>query len=315
MFRVSTSAGRSLAGTFGLGAIFGVLLNALLVPGAVLAVGPASDLDPRLAGFPELTLTITESTIEAPKAVPAGRTLVIQENTTGEEAHFFILRVPDDVSDDQLAASLNANPEAEDPEWLFRSTVVGNPDRAAPDGGRVYGLVDLIPGRYMAIDPLAGDRYTGFMVEAGQATPAAAIDPSPDVVAEMFEMGFSLPERLPSGRQVWRVDNLGTAWHELALMPVPAGATTEQVLAVMEALFAGNSVPAELGPAWEGWEFHLVNGAGAMSAGRSVWTQFDLAPGTYAALCFVPTNGLPHLMAGMISIVTAGDAPAASTRQ
>src|SRR5262249_30396396 len=128
-------------------------------------------------------------------------------------------------------------------------------------------------------------------------------DPVPDVVAAMFEMDFEVPARVAAGRQVWQVTNTGAAIHEMAIQRVPVGATKDQVIAAFGALLQGQPLPAELGPAWADWQFDLVNGVGATSAGGRVWAQFDLKPGTYVALCFVPGgNGEPHLMAGMTKV-------------
>jgi hypothetical protein len=71
-------------------------------------------------------------------------------------------------------------------------------------------------------------------------------------------------------------------------------------------LMQGNPMWAsELGPEWAEWQASLINGSGAMSGGRSVWVQFDLPPGTYAAVCFVPSAGfMPHLMEGMVQVFT-----------
>jgi len=135
------------------------------------------------------------------------------------------------------------------------------------------------------------------------ATPAVA-DPVPDVVATMFEMDFEMPAVIEPGRQVWAISNTGVALHELAIQPVPAGATKEQIIAAFGALYQGRPLPVDFGPEWAGWQENLVNGVGATSPGGIVWAQFDLKPGTYAALCFVPSNGVPHLMAGMIRIFT-----------
>jgi hypothetical protein len=300
--------------------LFAALL-ALLAGGPGGAVGRAAEsespIDPRLSGYPELLISIFPDGVEAPAVVAAGRTLVVEENLTEEEAHVFVLRIPDDVIEAQLAVDLGPDaPSAEEytPEWFYRGHLVGNPDRAAPGGGRVYGLVDLIPGRYAVVDPLHAGRIARFVVEAAPSAPAPARpDPRPDVVAEMFEMDFALPETVPAGRQIWRVDSRGAILHEIALMPIPAGATEADVAAVMGALFAGQAVPATAGAEWTGWTYSLVGGVGASSPGVSVWAQLDLEPGSYAAICFIPGAKGPHLMEGMIELFSVEDAGGVAT--
>lgn len=74
-----------------------------------------------LAGYPELLLRLSETGVEVPDRVTAGRTLVIQENLGPEDAHLFLLRVPDDVSETDLVADLAIERRTmadETPEWL-----------------------------------------------------------------------------------------------------------------------------------------------------------------------------------------------------
>jgi hypothetical protein len=296
-------------------------------------------VDPRLTGYPEVIFRIEDEAIEVPATITAGRTLVVQENNSAHEAHFFILRLPDDVADEQIASDV-ANLVASTPEWFYRSTLVGNPDRAAPNGGQQYAVVDIAPGRYMVMDPLAqpakftrfdavapvtfapaiseaipglavvsdglGPRNLSHLIamRAAKVSPTPVEDPAADVVATMFEMDFEMPSSVPAGRQVWQVTNTGAAYHELAIQPVPAGATKEQVIAAFAAQYAGEPLPDDLFPTWINWQYNLVNGVGATSPAGTVWAQFDLQPGTYVAICFVPSNGVPHLMAGMTKIFT-----------
>jgi hypothetical protein len=96
-------------------------------------------------------------------------------------------------------------------------------------------------------------------------------------------MAFDLPRGVPSGRTIWRVGN--------------AGATVERVQTVLDAalraeraggVFEEQTAPPALGPAWAGWPPHLVAGIGVLSPQRAVAAQIDFAPGTHAAVCFIP---------------------------
>ena len=309
--------------------IFVLTLLALAPLGAAAhgQADPAGDRDPRLAGYPELAIRLTADRIEAPARVAAGRTLLIEENAEAAPGHAFVLRVPDDVLDADVAAALapGAPPMGEStPEWFWRAIFVGNPDRAAPDGGRAFALVDLAPGRYVVGNPYRpASEFARFEVVANDlAAPAPADDPAADVAVAMREMAFDLPAAVPDGRSLWRVDNAGAVFHELAILPVPAGATVEQVQAALgtaltaEAaggVFEEQTAPAELGPAWTDWRPNLVAGVGVASPGQLVWAQIDLAPGRYAAVCFIPSgDGRRHLTEGMVRLFTAGDGAAAT---
>jgi len=53
--------------------------------------------------------------------------------------------------------------------------------------------------------------------------------------------------------------------------------------------------------------FDFTGGVAAVRAGHSGWVDLDLAPGTYMAVCFLPTaDGTPHALLGMISTFQVG---------
>jgi hypothetical protein len=267
----------------------------------------AFSLDPRLEDYPELHIRISDTAIDVPATVVAGRTLVIQENTTSVEAHFFIARIPDHITAEQLDADLVVAAETvpmTTPDWLFQSLFVGNPDYAPMNGGQAAAVVDLVPGRYVIIDPFRPDIPGRFEVVADSSTPVAVVTPEADAQVELFEMNFRLPDEIRSGRQIWEITNAGAAFHEISLIPVPDGATTDEAVTALQSTLTGESIEGQVGPAWDGWQYVTTNGAGVLSPGGTLWAQFDIEPGTYAVACFVPGANGPHLMDGMIQIVT-----------
>lgn len=260
-------------------------------------------VDPRLAGNAAMTIMITADAIVAPAEVPAGPTLVTQVNQTDEDAHFFILRIPAEVSDGQVAATLESSVI---PDWLSTAQLVGNPDRAAPGGDDAVALVDLRPARYLVMDP-THPREPAAFVAVGEPAPLPEI--AADVHATMFEMDFAMPAGIPAGPRIWEVANTGSMLHELAIIPVPAGATTEQILLAIQPAWEGTPLPDELGDEWATWSPYPVAGVGATSPGGRVYAQIDLAPGAYVAVCFVPSDDFtPHLMLGMTRIFTVTEA-------
>lgn len=307
--------------------LFSAVIFAALLAGAVWSavgapVGAADsvDLDPRLAGYPELTIRLTEERIEAPASISAGRTLLVEENQLDGAGHAFVMRIPDDVSESAVSAALgDASLVVETPEWFWRSEFFGNGDRSAV-GRPAIALVDLTPGRYIAGDPYrpAAD-YARFEVTESSATEEVqAAAPDADVVTELFEMGFELPAEMSAGRQVWEVSNTGAMLHEIAIFPVPAGASAEQVQAAisaeLEAEFGGDPAEAraaidDLGGEWVGWSSKLEAGVGILSPQRTSWAQFDLEPGTYGAVCYIPepNSMTSHVMMGMADVFTVAD--------
>jgi hypothetical protein len=177
--------------------------------------------------------------------------------------------------------------------------------------------VDLKPGRYVVGDPFrAPSEFAQFdVVEASDASQQTPELPEPDVTAELFEMGFTVPESIPAGPQLWEVENTGTMLHEIAIFPVPAGATPEDVMAAataeLEAEMSGDITKARpaidaMGGEWVGWTADLVAGVGVISPQRVSLAQIDLEPGTYGAVCYlpVPDTEQAHLMLGMTEVFT-----------
>ncbi len=293
-----------------------VLLLIVLAVVTASAVGivstrAADNLDRRLAGYPEFRFRLTAERIEAPAEVSAGRVLLIEESEGELAGHAFIFRVPDDVSDDELAAVLSSSVTAaeEAPAWFYQAWFVGNGDRATANRPAI-SLADLKPGRYVIGDPYRPPTdYAVFeAVAAATESSAVAAAPQPDVAIDLFEMDFTIPDDIKAGRQVWQVTNSGAMLHEVAHPREPSGETkaaeVEAVLAGGEAAFGAETTPAmraavhAIGLEWTGWTLQLAGGVGVLSPQGMSWAQLDLAPGTYAAVCFIPgPDGTPHFMA------------------
>lgn len=235
-------------------------------------------------GYPELSIDISEAGFVLPSAVPAGRTLITLHNTGTESRHAFLARLPDDVTVGELFAEDQGD---EPPAWLWQSSFPGFPGETLPGESR-QAVVDLTPGLYVIVED-----HTGvFVVQPGEAAmPSPVADPTAAATISLFEFGFQLPGNLAVGDQVWTVHNVGRVPHELLLASVPDGTTNDDLLAMFQN-DTGEAVP--------------VGGIGWLSPGASGWTEVDLAPGTYVALCFVfdPDTGMPHAMEGMYQIFT-----------
>ena len=257
-------------------------------------------------GYPELLVRVNGDVIDVPETTAAGRTLVRLENVGEESWHGFMLQVPEEVTDEQVVADLGPEAEAP-PPWMFEAMYPGFPGETLP-GQTSLALVDLRPGRYIVL----GDTVQPFEVVGNEATPAAtpeAEGPIVDGTVRLFDFNFEFPETVAAGRQVWAVTNSGEQPHELLLARSPQPVTAEQVIELM----AGESeeaTPTGGGPSFG--DFEPVGGIGWLSPGVTAWTEVDLKPGTYVALCFVfdPETGMPHVAMGMVGVFTVSEGTA-----
>lgn len=250
-------------------------------------------------GLPEVVVTVDDAGFTVPDHAAAGRTLMTVRNAGSRELHFFATRIPDDVTDEQVATEMQSESEA-DPPWFDMTTLpfLGTPDWPAA-GGQAQGVVDLLAGRWIFIDPIGGRNVAILVVAEG--TPAPAAEPVADVAITMQEMSFSgLEESVPAGPHVWKITNSGALEHEIAILGVPAGTTSEDVAGMIGDMFAGDAPPTAFAP---------LGGQGIASKGVTSWQAWDLPAGTYAAVCMSPMPGedfKPHALEGMVQVFTAG---------
>jgi plastocyanin len=88
------------------------------------------------------------------------------------------------------------------------------------------------------------------------------------------------------------------------LIKTPQLVTMDQVMQLLQ-LPENATPPAGVpNPA----DFQDVGGMTIMSAGRTAWMAFDLQPGYYVAICFIPdkVSHQPHAALGMVSPFTVG---------
>jgi hypothetical protein len=64
----------------------------------------------------------------------------------------------------------------------------------------------------------------------------------------------------------------------------------------------GTPVAGGLDPA----QITNVGGTSTLSPGQTMWTAFDLPPGTYGVACFFPDieSGVEHALLGMVVVFT-----------
>jgi hypothetical protein len=128
--------------------------------------------------------------------------------------------------------------------------------------------------------------------ETPPTQPAAAAPAQLTVTAADFH--FQTARTTPAGVTNIRLVNQGADFHHVLLVRLGGGHTVTEL--VGEIAKSGEHLPA--------WAT-LVGGPNAPAPGGGVAeATLDLEPGEYAILCVIPTDGVPHVMKGMVVPLT-----------
>ena len=244
-----------------------------------------SDADSLFAGmgYPELAIEISDTGIELPPSIPAGRTLISVHNSGSMPARAELALDPD-------PSSMSSTPATLIPNWLANNTFPGMPNWT-PHGATGYAVSDLLPGSYTVSSGMTVRMLTVTGPPELVASPAPDAEPPSTATVTLFEFDFQLPANVSSGAQIWKVVNAGRMPHELQLAAIPAGTTRDDLLdAIGRAQMPGTP----------------VGGLSQLSPGSAAWLEVDLPPGTYAAVCYIidPDTGDPHAVEGMVEVFT-----------
>jgi hypothetical protein len=257
----------------------------------------------------ELDVTATEYAYDlggAPTSIPAGLVEVNLTNAGAEEHQATLIRLNDGVDLGQFAAAAGSDPTGV--AALQLASGFGGPNAAAPGGGTVSSVQSVVPGNYLMIcfipgpdgQPHAAKGMVTPITDTGDAGPVGA--PEGEVAGEidLAEFAFGIPGDF-DGQGTYAVANDGEQTHEAAFYRLDDGATLDDVVAAF-ADPSGGPPPvtpaggiAPLGP----------------QRGNDAYVRFDLDPGEYAVLCFLPDSspggsGAPHFTLGMATQVTIG---------
>ncbi|MBA3642702.1 MAG: hypothetical protein H0W59_01340 [Chloroflexia bacterium] len=260
-------------------------------------------------GLPEIEITQLEDGYNAPREVEAGRYLIALVSDPELSAYLNLVQAPAGLSpadaEEQLLSAAREDVPVEG--WTYGGGTY------AFGGDTSWVVLDLPPGEWawgLTSQPNVDQaeetvHLMPLTVTAGAAaaTPVAVeIEPAADVALTEFVFTGLEGTTLPAGPQVWRFTNQGAQAHHMVLFRTPTLIAQEDVTSMVDAFMSATPTPP---PSW--WiESVWVGYAAIMSPGQSMVTEFDLAPGSYAALCFIadPETGMPHLMEGMAQSFT-----------
>ena len=239
-------------------------------------------------GAADFTVTVTDDALQVPETLPAGfYTLTVDDRSDLPRTGIEIDRLNDGVELQQVLDAYEA----------VTATFEGEGDPGAATQ-RLASLVTAVtgesvpptvaaytPGTYLAISSMDPSLHATFEVTEAAASGAA---PQPDLTIDMMEFAFDIPAQLPAGPQTWEIRNIGEQVHHMVLFRLNEGATLDDVLAFAETM--QGPPPGE-----------EVGYTAILSPEVSNYVTHDLAPGTYAALCFLPDydTGVPHVALGM----------------
>lgn len=255
-------------------------------------------------GLATVAVTGVDFAFQGAESVEAGFVNLTFTNAGQSPHHVQVARLNDGVTPEELQEALQQGPMVA----LPLVEMVGGVGILLPGQSQTV-VTDLSrPGTYIelcfveneeGVPHLALGMVRVFQVTAPAGKTAGQPDIRPDLVVRMLDFGFDVPERVPTGPQVWHVVNDGPQPHEMAMIRVLPGHTVEEVMSALqaggEAAMQGLAVP--------------YGGVQAMAIGLSSFIDLDLEAGSYIILCFVPdpASGQSHLALGMLSAFEAAD--------
>jgi hypothetical protein len=233
-----------------------------------------------------------------PDKLETGYQTLTFTNTGKELHHLQLVRLNDGVTLEQFQAAMREGEAA----MMPLIELVGGAGLVVPGGSATVTVNLEKPGTYLelcfvpdanGVPHLALGMVKPLEVVASSTTTEA---PEADLVVDMHDFAFTIPGEIKAGTQTWEVVNHGEQPHELMLGKIKEGQTLEDVMAYLAKGQLGFDIPLD-----------LMGGMQGLSTNNSSFVTFDLTPGEYVTLCFIPDpkTGMPHIALGMISHFTA----------
>lgn len=267
--------------------VVGAAAALALAATAVAPVAHEASAGAHAAGITDVKIAAKGWVLSAPAQIPAGLVRFTVNGSTNPMGTMAIVGLlKPGVSRDQAAGALKSGDEKAILQIL---TPLGGPAGT----GTPQSILNLPAGTYTVFDieqdakgrPQA---FYKFFIVAPSSAPIAA--PASAATVTELDMKFKVPATLPAGNVTVKIVNRGPSVHETILAKLHAGTTLKDLQAYIKEENPSGPPPAD------------ILGIGAlMASGHTQWAPFNLTPGTYVLLCFVPDkHGVPHVMDGMI---------------
>ena len=262
-------------------------------PTPVAAASATPSPSPRI---PEVSLTATDTTLDAPETLSAGIVRVTLENRGGAPSTLSVLRVREGKTFDEVKANFpRPNPQLANFSLVFES--FGGCTGVLP-GERCSVVLDLAAGTYALLSRVSGTPAGNVkQLVVSQASGAIAPEPAADVTVSLKDgVGPAVPSTVKAAT-TWKVTNDGQLPHVFQVWRFKSGKTAADLVSYFATGGGSGLVPAD-----------VVAGSGVLSPGKHAWFTSQLAPGEYLDACTVPGRNPPadHLNEGETAKITVG---------
>ncbi|MBI4787068.1 MAG: hypothetical protein HY782_08485 [Chloroflexi bacterium] len=281
--------------------MLGALLVALFVLGACSPGAPAAPASVASA-IPEITIKALDFSYTVPTQIQSGLVTINMVNDGKEPHQAQMARLNDGVTMDQLMTTLQKGPET---AALALITLAGGPNTVSAGKNQKVTL-NLTAGNYVLLCFVSGDDNVPHLAKgmiaplqvaaappsAAGAPPASMAEPKSDGTITLKDFAIAVPSDIKPGAHIFKVSNDGPEPHEMTLFKLTEGKTEADFNAFLQSQTPSGPPP-----------FEPAGGIVGLNPGASGWVHLDLTPGTYIALCFIPSpaTGKSHVESGMIT--------------
>lgn len=262
---------------------------------------------PAASAIPEFMIEVSDDAVSAPEVVPGGIVRVNIQNNSSVPMDIGLARVLEGSTPEEVIALAQGGEETFIP-LLTKASFLPSVNPVDPGAERWF-YVDLRTGVFV-VDaaehvegmPGAGALHLNAVFTANEIV--GTTEPVADVVVDMVDFAYTMPDEIPAGEQLWEYTNSGEQWHMMFVVDLAEGAGIEDVMA-----FMGDPAMAPAGPP----PFEIVPHAGIppIGVGERAWLESSLAPGEYLVGCPIPDVAaifagempLSHIEHGMVKMI------------
>jgi hypothetical protein len=239
----------------------------------------ASYQDDQAPETPDLNIGFDADGFDVPDAVDPGWYLVTLTNDSDVDIAADLVMLPPDRTIEELQGSVTTDSGGSTvPDWFEEVTFAGGPWAKAAARGQT--LVPLTTGTWYVLQ-VGNAKSPVAEIKVNDGPPPADLSTYGQSVDVAMSPGtFTMPGEVPTGNLIWRVTNSDTLTHAFALVLLPGEMTYDDMFTMLKTGEVPEDIKLDEAP--------IVGGIGLLSGGKTIWTVFDLNPGYYVALDYVP---------------------------